>query len=109
MTHRFTSTASDDLDDGARYYERQQPGLGAQFIDTVLDAVEHVVLFPYTWSRIDEKYFRFQIKIFPYFLIFFVSNGSEVVVLSVYLCFTKNARPIAGGIIWNNFENFLIS
>jgi plasmid stabilization system protein ParE len=38
--------ASRELEDAARWYEEQRPGLGERFLDEVAVALERIVLFP---------------------------------------------------------------
>lgn len=44
MKLRLLSLAREDLQAGKAFYERQQPGLGAYFIDTLFSDIESLLI-----------------------------------------------------------------
>jgi len=45
------STAEDDLVDGHRFYERQEPGIGEYFLDTLFAKIDSLQLYPGTHRK----------------------------------------------------------
>jgi hypothetical protein len=45
--YRFTSSALSELREAALYFEQQQNGLGAKFLDEIDATIERILLFPH--------------------------------------------------------------
>lgn len=84
MTYRFTAAALLELEDGARYYDRCDKGLGDEFIGEIEQAIEQILFFPEGWSRIDEIYRRFHVKRFPYSVVYFIEDEEEIIVVAIF-------------------------
>lgn len=82
MRVRFLEVAEIELDDAAKWYESQAPGLGDAFLIEVLSAAERIVLYPEAWHALGEGLRRCRINRFPYGLIYGVERG-DILVLAV--------------------------
>ena len=58
--------ADREFTEAARYYETQRPGLGADFILAVDEAVADLQAFPYRWRIIENGVRRGLLRRFPY-------------------------------------------
>jgi plasmid stabilization system protein ParE len=68
----------------AQYYEAQLPGLGADFILAMDEAVAGLQQFPYRWRIIDEDIRRGLIRRFPYVFYYWEKvSGEELEILSL--------------------------
>jgi toxin ParE1/3/4 len=81
---RFHADASAELDAAALWYEQEQIGLGAAFLDEISLAVVAVSEAPRTWPVVSKRrqIRRFLLTRFPFALLF-VSLPDAVVVLAV--------------------------
>ena len=48
-TYRFTSAALSELREATLYYEENETGLGARFLDEIDVTVDRILRFPYAW------------------------------------------------------------
>ena len=70
--------------EAAQYYERQRPGLGAEFIVTVDEAVEGLKRFPRRWRVIEDDVRRGLLERFPYAFYYWEKiPGEELEILSI--------------------------
>lgn len=65
MKLQLFTLALDDLDMGQRFYERQQPGLGDYFLDSLFSDIDSLLLYAGIHQRI-YGYHRALSKRFPY-------------------------------------------
>lgn len=78
----FRSSAQCDLADAYRWYEEQQPGLGANFIDE-LDKVEHLISDnPELFAKVRGEVRRAILNKFPYG-VFYVVHPDFISVIAV--------------------------
>ena len=92
MKIRLLSLALDDLDAGRRFYERQQPGLGEYFLDSLYSDIDSLLLY----AGIHQKVFgchRTLSRRFPYAIYYRVA-GEEIQVWRVLDC-RQNPASIA--------------
>ena len=70
--------------EAAQYYERQRPGLGAELIVTVDEAVEGLKRFPRRWRVIEDDVRRGLLERFPYAFYYWEKiPGEELEILSI--------------------------
>jgi hypothetical protein len=81
---RILSLAIDDLKAGKDFYERQQDGLGAYFLDTLFSDIEALLLHVGLHARYF-GYFRALSKRFPY-AIYYKINGKDIEIWPVLDC-----------------------
>jgi plasmid stabilization system protein ParE len=74
------------------FYGRQQPGLGAYFLDTLFSDIEALLLYAGVHAQIF-GYFRALSKRFPY-AIYYKVNGEDIEIWRVLDC-RQNPRRIA--------------
>ena len=76
--------AEDDLDAGRRFYERQAPGLGSYFLDSLISDVESLLVHGGVHRKVHGLH-RSVSKRFPY-AIFYRVEGDTVFVHAVLDC-----------------------
>lgn len=90
MKLRLLTLALDDLDSGRRFYERQQPGLGDYFLDSLFSDIDSLLLYAGIHQQIF-GYHRTLSKRFPY-AIYYKVVGLEIQVWRVLDCRRHPAR-----------------
>ena len=92
MKIRILGLAVGDLEAGRDFYERQQPGLGVYFLDTLFSDIEALLLYAGVHVQVF-GYFRALSKRFPY-AIYYKVNGADIEIWRV-LDFRQNPRRTA--------------
>ncbi len=82
MSVSLRPEAAADLEDAARWYEGHRRGLGRDFLDEVVQALNLVEENPQLFPRVHGEIHRTLIRRFP-FGIFYLAGNEEVVVLAV--------------------------
>lgn len=54
------------LADGIRFYERQETGLGAYFLNSIMSDLRSLKVYEGTHQKYNESYYRMICKRFPY-------------------------------------------
>ena len=85
MRLRITRAAEQDLLDGFAFYERQQPGIGAYFLDSLTADIDSLALYAGIHVKLPERFHRALAKRFP-FAIYYEINGDEATVAAVLDC-----------------------
>ncbi len=85
MRIEILESARDDLVSGMDFYERQRPGLGAYFLDSIAADIESLLLFSGVHPLHFEKYHRLLAKRFP-FAIYYKTEGEVVRIYAVLDC-----------------------
>ena len=85
MTLRILDRAEGDLVGGFHFYEAQQPGLGAYFLDNLYGDIESLHLYAGIHRKIWKRYHRLLSKRFPY-AVFYTVTGDEISVHAVLDC-----------------------
>lgn len=83
MRLRYTDRAKDDIELALAWYERQQPGLGLQFLDCIEDAIQSIIDHPDAYRVRYQAFRACVVRRFP-FLIFFTRDNDELIVHSVF-------------------------
>ena len=84
MTYRFLSPALVEISDAAEFYEAQLPGLGADFVDEIDEAIGLILRFPTAWSQLSDEYRYRSLRRFPYSIIYTVADDNCILVVSVF-------------------------
>jgi plasmid stabilization system protein ParE len=79
---RFLKAAQVDMNEAARYYESQRPGLGVEFREEVRSTVERIKGLPDAWHPLSENTRRCQTRRFPYGVIY-QARSDEVIIVAV--------------------------
>ena len=90
MKIEILSVAMQDIQNGQRFYEQQQEGLGVYFLDSLFSDIDALLLF----AGIHQKffgYYRALSKRFPY-AIYYRLNGDVVQVWRVLDCRQRPSR-----------------
>lgn len=82
MIVSLTSVAEEEFTKAAEYYERQREGLGEEFVSEVLRTAEILRDFPKIGTPIDPPFRSFQIRRFPYSLVY-REDADELVVVAI--------------------------
>jgi len=80
----FLEVAEAELDNTIKYYESEQPGLGARFRDEVSRAVSRITAYPSAYQMLSRRTRRCLIAKFPYGIIFqHNTSENEVLVIAI--------------------------
>jgi hypothetical protein len=82
MQVTFPSPALEELADAALYYERQQTGLGFEFMEEVDAFVQIITIAPQQPRLRRRGYRRVNLKRFPYYIAYSIEAG-VIVVLAI--------------------------
>jgi len=93
MKIHLLSLALDDLADGQDFYDRQNPGLGDYFLDSLYSDIESLALYAGIHRRF-RGYHRLLSRRFPY-AIYYKLNNSTVEVWRVLDCRQDPRRTLA--------------
>lgn len=78
MKVRILRSAIEDLDAARAFYERQQPGVGSYFIDSLFTEIDSLVLFAGV-HRVHLGYHRLLAHRFPYAVYYRIVAGEALV------------------------------
>jgi plasmid stabilization system protein ParE len=82
MKLRLLAEAQAEIDDAFAYLERQQPGLGHDFIAEVSHGYDQIQDFPHAWQMLRGRVRRYLLRRFSYALIY-AELPEEIVVVAV--------------------------
>jgi len=85
MKFRLLSPAAGELRSAVRYYEKQIPGLGHDFLQEVRATIHRIMQWPEAWQPLDAEIRRCRTHRFPYGIIYAVENGGVLVVSVMHL------------------------
>ena len=85
MKIRILDAAAQDLIDGARFYERQEQGLGEYFLDSLYADIDSLILYAGIHARSFRHYQRLLAKRFP-FAVYYKIDGNTVLIYAVLDC-----------------------
>ena len=79
---RFTSAALVELKEATLYYEQQETGLGAAFLDEIDAAVERILANPNAWHPLSARTRRCRTHRFPFGLLYQI-RSDEILITAV--------------------------
>lgn len=82
MKIRFFEIAQIELDQAIVYYKSVSPGLGEDFLDEVMKALNRIGEYPEAWHRLSKRTRRCQTRRFPYGIIYQI-RGDQILVIAV--------------------------
>jgi toxin ParE2 len=82
VTIRFVETAEAELDLALRFYDRESPGLGAEFLTEIISVMNRIVEFPDAWQELEAGIRRCRLSRFPYGIVY-SRKGDDILVLGV--------------------------
>ena len=85
MKIRILDVASQDLIDGASFYEKQAAGLGEYFIDSLFSEIDSLLIYAGIHPVYFGTYHRMLAKRFP-FAIYYKTTENEVLIHAVLDC-----------------------
>lgn len=83
MKIRYTDRASEELDSAFAWYESRRKGLGFEFLNSVENSLNRLLMFPELYTVCYANFRRCIIKRFPY-VIFYTLEGQEIVIHAVF-------------------------
>jgi plasmid stabilization system protein ParE len=84
MSYRFLSPALLEVSQAAEFYEERVAGLGADFLDEVVAAIDRILQFPEAWGRLGRNYRRCSLRRFPYLIIYIIEPNRDILIVSVF-------------------------
>ena len=78
----FLEEAQIELDEAIEYYNTELPGLGADFLNEILNTLDRIANFQNAWHPLSKNTRRCQTARFPYGLIYSVLEN-EILIISV--------------------------
>lgn len=78
MRVRILAAAENDLEEGYRFYERQSPGLGTYFLDSLYSDIDSLVFYSGI-HRVVFGYHRLVAKRFPFAVYYRIIEGTVLV------------------------------
>ena len=82
MRIRFLENAAIELDEAIQYYSNEAAGLGEDFLNEVLEALDRVAKFPEAWHPCSKRTRRCQTNRFPYGIIYQIRK-EEILVIAI--------------------------
>lgn len=82
MKIRVLRSARRTVADGIRFYERQEAGLGAYFLSSVMSDLRSLKIYAGTHQKYRNSYHRMVCKSFPY-SIYYRKEGSDVQIYAI--------------------------
>ena len=80
MKIEFLEEAQFELDETIEYYNNEESGLGDDFLQEVLNALDRIVRFPEAWHPLSKNTRRCQTRRFPYGVIYTVIDELVLVI-----------------------------
>lgn len=80
MKIQFLDKAQIELDDAIEYDNNELNGLGAEFLQQVLNTLERIVDFPLAWHPLSKNTRRCQTRRFPFGLIYTLLEDSILII-----------------------------
>ena len=81
----FHRLAEAEMLEAAAYYERERPGLGASFLDSVAACVESVMAFPHSGRPLDDDFRQRHVKRFPYAVLYSTDREHTYILAIMHL------------------------
>ncbi|MGN6424492.1 MAG: type II toxin-antitoxin system RelE/ParE family toxin [Asticcacaulis sp.] len=85
----FTLAARQDVMDAQTWYEKEMPGLGQRFVETLDDRIQGIAAHPMRYPQAISSIRRARLARFPY-VIYFREHGGDIHVLA---CFHSSRNP----------------
>jgi hypothetical protein len=85
MKIRILESATNDLIDGASFYELQQQGLGEYFLNSLFSDIDSLALYAGIHAIFFGQYYRLLAKRFP-FAVYYKIDGNMVKIYAVLDC-----------------------
>jgi toxin ParE2 len=79
MNYRFLAAAFAEVDNAAAWYEAQQSGLGAEFMQAVDAAIGQLLVAPESWPAIDADFRRCRVNRFPFDVVFNIQDDEALI------------------------------
>ena len=79
---KILESASQDLVDGFHFYEKQQNGLGAYFLDSLFADIDSLAIYAGIHAIVFDNYYQLLSKRFP-FAVYYRLNRDEVIIYAV--------------------------
>ena len=85
MHVRFLSPARAEFREAIAFYNDQKAGLGSEFAEEVIKAIQRIIQYPEAWALISRRARRCRVNRFPFGVIYQVREGSLLIVAVMHL------------------------
>ena len=94
MKIKILTSASQDLTEGYRFYEKQSEGLGSYFLDSLFSDIDSLKIYAGIHPTYFNKYYRLLSKRFPFAVYYRIENG--IILIYAILDCRRNPAWIKG-------------
>ena len=81
----FLEPAQIELEEGVKYFNEQQAGLGYEFAREVADTITRILRYPEAWTQLSKRARRCRTKRFPYGVIYQIRGDKILIVALMHL------------------------
>ncbi len=85
MEIKFLEIAQIEFDDAISYYNYENPGLGNDLLDEVVQAINRISAFPNAWHPLSSRTRRCKVRRFPYGIIYQIRKDTILVLAVAHL------------------------
>ena len=78
----FLEPAQIELEEGVRYFNEQQAGLGDEFAKEVSDTIARILRYPDAWTQLSKRTRRCRTGRFPYGVIYQI-RGAKILIVAI--------------------------
>lgn len=78
----FLSPSDKELDDAIDYYNDQLSGLGSQFFQELMNAIEVIQKFPNAWKKVGQNTHKLLLTRFPY-LVLYIPEKDKILISAI--------------------------
>ncbi|MDP3432610.1 MAG: type II toxin-antitoxin system RelE/ParE family toxin [Bacteroidota bacterium] len=84
--------AKADIQDSARWYEKQQQGLGKRFINQVREKIRLIEKFPKAARLRNDRVRTAVLETFPFMIHYYIDEDKKLVIISAVLHTSRNPK-----------------
>jgi hypothetical protein len=89
MNYSFHPAAENEFNEAVSYYEECQEGLGLDFSSEIFSAIQRIIYFPKSWSKLSKNTRRCLTNRFPFGVIFQIVDDELIIIAVMHL----NRKP----------------
>jgi len=78
----FIPPSDKELEDAIKYYNNQLSGLGSQFYQELMEAIEVIQKYPSAWKKVGEHTHKLLLKRFPY-LVLYIPEANKILITAI--------------------------
>jgi hypothetical protein len=85
MNFKILPSANEDLINGYHFYERQTPGLGSYFLDSLFSDINSLIIYHGVHPKFLGKYHRLLSRRFP-FAVYYTVENKDIIIYAILDC-----------------------